>query len=135
MRIAFPLLALTLATGAAAQQTAVPAVDHAPLIVVPGPAYGPHGPPLFERPPLRRGPPRYLPDERVCRDRIQAIRDERGLPSLDRGTASPDEPLLIAAVDQRNGGCSVRVRRNDTSDIRPVPTEEGTARLLPLPGQ
>ena len=71
----------------------------------------------------------------VCRDRIELVRQERGLPKLQRDTASPDEPLLIAAVDQRIGGCSVMVMRNDTSDIRPLPTEDGPARLQPLPGQ
>ncbi len=94
-----------------------------------------HGPPAVDPAPLRIEPPRYLHDERVCRDRIQQIRDERGLPKLDRDNATSDEPLLIAAVDQRIGGCSVMVMRNDTSDIRPVPTEEGSPRLQRLPGQ
>jgi hypothetical protein len=132
MRVAFPLLALTLATGAAAQQTGASAFDRAPLIVVQG--HG-HGPPFLDRSPPRLEPPRSPHDERVCRDRIQQIRDERGLPKLDRDNASSDEPLLIAAVDQRIGGCSVMVMRNDTSDIRPLPTGEGSARLQRLPGQ
>ena len=72
---------------------------------------------------------------RVCRDAIQQVREERGLPKLDRDNAAPEEPLLIAAVDQRIGGCSVMVMRNDTSDIRPLPTQEGSARLQRLPGQ
>ena len=125
MRIALPLLILTLATSAAAQQA--PALDRAPLI---DDQAAPRGAPMFDHAPLQQtdGVP-------VCRDRIQAIRDERGLPRLDRDNAKPDEPLLIAAVDQRIGGCSVMVMRNDTSDIRPLPTEDGPARLQPLPGQ
>jgi hypothetical protein len=70
------------------------------------------------------------PGEAVCRDRIQEVRDERGLPRLDRETASPDEALLIAAVDKRIGGCSVMVMRNDTSDIRPLPAPQ-EHRMMP----
>ncbi len=61
-------------------------------------------------------------DEAVCRDRIHEAREANGQPRLDRDTASPDRAYLIAAVDQRIGGCSVMVMRNDTSDIRPLPT-------------
>jgi hypothetical protein len=127
MRIAFPLLVLTLATGAAAQQSGAPALDSAPLIADQGAR---RGAPMFDHMPLLR-----LDGVRVCRDAIQQIRDERGLPKLDRDNAASDEPLLIAAVDQRIGGCSVMVMRNDTSDIRPLPTQEGSARLQRLPGQ
>jgi len=127
MRVAFPLLALTLATGAAAQQTGAPAFDHAPLTRDQG---APRGAPMLDHAPLLQ-----MDGEAVCRDRIQQIRAERGLPKLDRDNASSDEPLLIAAVDQRIGGCSVMVMRNDTSDIRPLPTEEGSPRLRRLPGQ
>ena len=56
-----------------------------------------------------------------CRDRIELVREERGLPKLERDSASPDEALLIAAVDKRVDGCSVMVMRHDTSDIRPLP--------------
>lgn len=67
-----------------------------------------------------------------CRDRIETVREERGLPRLERDSASPDEALLIAAVDKRVGGCSVLVMRYDTSDIRPLPEfEEGPAQLRP----
>lgn len=59
----------------------------------------------------------------VCRDRIQQVRREFGQLALDRD-ASPQEPLLIAAVDKRIGGCSVMVMRNDTSDIRPLPAPQ-----------
>jgi hypothetical protein len=69
----------------------------------------------------------------VCRDRIEAVRDERGLPKLERDNAVPDEPLFIAAVDKRIGGCAVMVMRNNTSDIRPLPKfEDGPPRLTPL---
>lgn len=56
----------------------------------------------------------------VCRDTIQEVRRELGRPALDRDS-SGEEPLLIAAVDKRVGGCSVMVMRNDTSDLRPLP--------------
>lgn len=56
-----------------------------------------------------------------CRDRIQEVRGERGLPKLQQDTADPDEPLLIAAVDHRVNGCSALVMKHDTSDIRPLP--------------
>ena len=67
-----------------------------------------------------------------CRDRIELVREERGLPKLVRDSASPDEALLIAAVDKRVDGCSVMVMRHDTSDIRPLPEfKEGPAQLRP----
>ena len=76
-----------------------------------------------------------------CRDRIELVREERGLPKLERDirdeklerdSASPDEALLIAAVDKRVDGCSVMVMRHDTSDIRPLPEfKEGPAQLRP----
>jgi hypothetical protein len=68
----------------------------------------------------------------VCRDRISQVREERGLPKLDRRAAAPDQPYLIAAVDKRIDGCSVMVMRNDTSDVRPLPVAPGArAELLP----
>ncbi|MGZ3247255.1 MAG: hypothetical protein ACXU61_09270, partial [Croceibacterium sp.] len=57
----------------------------------------------------------------VCRDRIDVVRESRGLPKLRRDTAAPTKPQFIAAVDKRIDGCSVLVMRNDTSDLRPVP--------------
>ena len=67
-----------------------------------------------------------------CRDRIELVREERGLPKLERDSASPDEALLIAAVDKRVDGCAVMVMRHDTSDIRPLPEfKEGPAQLRP----
>jgi hypothetical protein len=56
-----------------------------------------------------------------CRDTIHQVRDERGLPRLQRETAVPHEPLLIAAVDHRIDGCSVMVVYGNTSDVRPLP--------------
>ena len=84
---------------------------------------------------LDHAPSQQMDGVQVCRDRIQQVRDERGLPALDRRTASPDEPLLIAAVDQRIGGCSVMVMRNDLSDVRPLPTQDGPPRMQRMPGQ
>ena len=127
MRIALPLFMLTLATGAAAQQTGAPALDRAPLI---DDQRAQHGAPMLDH-----APSQQMDGVQVCRDRIQQVRDERGLPALDRRTASPDEPLLIAAVDQRIGGCSVMVMRNDLSDVRPLPTQDGPPRMQRMPGQ
>jgi hypothetical protein len=81
---------------------------------------------------LRQPPAALSGDSRaVCRDRIEQVRAASGLPRLDRGNASPDEqPLLIAAVDKRIGGCAVMVLRNNTSDIRPIPAApEGPPRV------
>ena len=72
----------------------------------------------------------------VCRDRIDRAREERGLPKLRRDKAAPNEPLLIAAVDRRVGGCSVLVMRNNLSDIRPLPEfQDAPAQLIPLKAQ
>jgi hypothetical protein len=68
----------------------------------------------------------------ACRDRIEMVREERGLPKLERHTASPDEPLMIAAVDKRIDGCAVMVMHGNASDIRPLPEfEEGPGQLMP----
>jgi hypothetical protein len=72
----------------------------------------------------------------VCRDRIEKAREERGLPKLRGDKASPDEPLFIAAVDKRIGGCSVLVMRNNLSDIRPLSKfRDAPVRLTPLKAQ
>lgn len=68
---------------------------------------------------------------RVCRDRIDQVRDAWGQPKLDREPATLSEPLLLAAVDQRIDGCSVMVTRNDTSDIRPLPEPSHEAEVMP----
>lgn len=113
MRIAPSLIVLTLATGALAESTS------APSAVPPEPVPGTQS--------------AATDSEVACRDRIQMVRQHRGLPKLQRDTASPDEPLLIAAVDHRIGGCSVMVMRNDTADVRPLP-RPGEAKLRRLPG-
>ena len=108
MRVVLPLLALFLTTAAAPQ--AGPAVP-GPDLTIPEPS------------------------QAVCRDRIIEVRKERGLPDLRRETATPDEPLLIAAVDKRINGCSVLVMRNNTSDVRPLPVIEGDGRLQRIPAR
>ncbi|WP_305096063.1 hypothetical protein [Croceibacterium aestuarii] len=66
-------------------------------------------------------------DSANCRDKVYRVREERGLPALDKKGADPAEPLFIAAVDKRIDGCAVLVMRNDTSDIRPLPEPEAPA--------
>lgn len=67
-----------------------------------------------------------------CRDRIVLVREERGLPKLERDTASPDEPLIIAAVDKRIDGCAVMLMHGNMSDVRPLPEfQEGHGQLIP----
>ena len=104
MRVALSLIALMLTTGASP-----------PADVPPEPTPGAM---------TAQADPRT-----VCRERIQLVRQERGLPKLQRDTAQSDEPLLIAAVEKRIGGCSVLVMRDNLSDVRPLPTPEGPARL------
>jgi hypothetical protein len=104
-RVVLPLAALLLATGAEA-------------------------PPTVE---VRPGPlPEALAGEAgssaVCRDRIQEVRREFGRPELRDAPA--EDPLFIAAVDKRIGGCSVMVMRGDTSDLRPLPAAR-EHRLMP----
>lgn len=109
MRAAVPLIALLLATGAAPPTTPAPERNAAAPRVTINPTNG----------------------KAVCRETIQEVREERGLPWVDRGTAvEPDEPLLIAAVDKTIDGCSVLVMRDNTSDIRPLP-EPREHRLMP----
>jgi len=108
MRIAVPLIALVLATGAEAPQVLEVRPDAGPMLG-------------------------HVPDpsskNAVCRDRIHEVRRELGQPALEPD-ASPHEPLFIAAVDKRIGACSVMVMRNDTSDIRPLPAPQ-EHRLMP----
>lgn len=117
MRFALPLTALWLVAPAAAET--LPATEAAQTIVRVTPSEA-----------------ATLLDRASCRDRIHQVRDERGLPRLERDTASPGEPLLIAAVDHRIDGCSVMVVYSDTSDVRPVPTmPEGPPRLQRIPAR
>ena len=109
-RVVLPIIALFIATGADVPQTVEvrPAPDAAPLM---GPVLGAQG------------------STSVCRDRNLYVRREVGKPALERD-ATVQDPLFIAAVDKRIGGCSVLVMRNDTSDFRPLP-EPGEHRLMP----
>jgi hypothetical protein len=76
-------------------------------------------------------PQEYEPGKN-CRDHIMLVREERGLPKLERDTASPDEALIIAAVDKRIDGCAVMMMRGNTSDVRPLPEfQEGPGQLTP----
>lgn len=112
MRIALPVIALVLTTGAAPAPEPVRPVLPTPML---------------------EGPPG--PGEAVCRDTIHEVREERGLPELEDKTANADEPLFIAAVDKRIDGCSMLVMRNDTSDVRPLPAlPEGPPRVQRIPG-
>ena len=91
--------------------------------------------PLVLAEPAQREPQDSAPqlgeaDQPVCRDRIEQVREERGLPRLDRQTATPDQPYFIAAVDHRIDGCSVMVMRQNTRDIRPIPKPDERAPLL-----
>lgn len=95
---------------------------------------------ITPEPQPRLGDLRSAPPGTVCRDRIDLVREERGLPKLEpkleRGTATGEEALLIAAVDHRIDGCSVMVMRNDTSDVRPLPAPgDGPPVLRKIPGQ
>ena len=109
MRVALPLIALVLNTGAAAE------TSRAPQPVPPEPMPGA----MTAR----------TDQKVVCNDRIELVRQERGLPKLQRDTGRTHEPLLIAAVDHQVGGCSVMVMRNDTSDVRPIPAPDAEPRV------
>lgn len=112
MRVVLPLIALLLTTGAAEPKAQAPAPE----------SNGLGGASVKIDPTTGKA---------VCRETIQLVRDERGLPWVDRGDAiDPNEPLLIAAVAKTIDGCSVLVMRNDTSDVRPLP-EPREHRLMP----
>lgn len=108
MRIAVSLMALVLASGATAPQAVPPEP-------VPGALAAQADPKV------------------VCRDRIHEVRQERGLPMLQRDTAKLDEPLLIAAVDKRIDGCSVMVMRNNLADVRPLPAPDAAPLFRRVP--
>jgi hypothetical protein len=68
-----------------------------------------------------------------CRGKIEQVRQERGLPKLDRGNAGDDNPMAILAVDRQIAGCDVLVMKNNTSDIRPLPEfSDAPPRMQPL---
>ena len=70
--------------------------------------------------------------ERHCGDAVSDVREDRGLPRLDRRTASPEEPLFYAAVDHRVDGCTVLVMKDPEDGIRPVPeTDPSKAEFIP----
>lgn len=117
MRMALPLLALLPTLAAAEAPEAVPA----PGIVVP----------------QLPGSVTAAPGGRVpCRDTIHQVREERGLPPLEREDRATGEAVMIAAVDHRINGCSVMVMHGNTSDVRPLPAlPEGPMRLERIPGR
>ncbi|MBT2133701.1 hypothetical protein KK137_05075 [Croceibacterium sp. LX-88] len=108
MRTAIALLALALTTGAVAP-------NEVPLAPVPGAKHA-------------------LANTKAdsCIGRIELVRQERGQPALQRDADKAEEGMLIAAVDHKIDGCSVLVMRNDTSDVRPVPTINEPAQVRPL---
>ena len=108
MRVVLPLIALFLSTGAV-----VPPTAEAPPAALPAP----------------EAAIRVLGSTEVCRDRIHEVRRELGQPELRRD-ASPEEPLMISAVDMRVGACSVLVMHNQAGDFRPLP-EPREHQLMP----
>ena len=111
MRAVLPLVVLTLATPAAAEE---PSASESRSVVRLEPSQAPRS--------EWRAP---------CRDTIHQVREARGLPR--EAPAAP--PQMIAAVDHRIDGCSVMVMYGNTSDVRPVPTTPGTARLERIPAR
>ena len=77
--------------------------------------------------------PAHSPERRAaCRDTITQVREQSGLPKLERGVSRPGKGLLIAAVDKRIDDCRVLVMARDTRDIRPEPEPgDRKARWLP----
>jgi hypothetical protein len=68
-----------------------------------------------------------------CRGKIERVRQERGLPKLDRGNATDERPVAILAVDRQVDGCEVLVMKDNASDIRPLPHfSDGPAHMRPL---
>lgn len=114
MRVVVPVLALTLAAGAAAEAPLAPP----PAVIVPM-----QPSPLSAMPAL---------DGRVpCRDTIHQVREARGLPRLE--DAPPAQ--MIAAVDHRINGCSVLVMHGNTSDVRPLPTAPAEPSFQRIPAR
>lgn len=74
---------------------------------------------------------RFLLDpQTICNDRIMTIRQERGLPLLDRGTADADDPILFYALDHEVDGCDVLLTGD--GEVRPIPVvPEGPLRPQP----
>lgn len=67
-----------------------------------------------------------------CTDTIEIVRQERGLPLIDRQIADADAPILFNAVDYDIDGCDVLLTSN--GEIRPLPlVPEGP--VTPQPAQ
>lgn len=67
-----------------------------------------------------------------CSNTIERVREELDQPKLRRENASPDKPLIIAAVDKRVDGCAVLQMHNNVNDLRPIPTlSEDRVGILP----
>ncbi len=122
MRILGMVLAATLGVGAAAQSDGQPAVSPDALDM-----------PSYQEPATAwKDLEDAEPDQQgQCRDRIRRAREEAGQPELDRQTASPDEPLLIWAVDHRRENCGVLVMMGDPDDMRPVPESDESGSMIP----
>lgn len=70
--------------------------------------------------------------DRACSDRIEQVRGAAGQPKLERLPASPERPLMIAAVDKRIDGCAVMQMKGNVNDLRPLPLpSEGPPALMP----
>lgn len=109
MKIAIPLFALLLAgpaVGTSEEQQSQPAP-------VPSP---------FDIPALEGLDHPMLALSENCRDTIRQVRQERGLPLLDRHAADPEEPILFRALDYDVDGCDVLLVDNE--DIRPLPAPQ-----------
>ena len=65
-----------------------------------------------------------------CHETIEQVRDEAGLPRLDRDPARPDEAHHFYAVDREIDGCSVLVMAGDPADNRPL-LPRGQPRMMP----
>ena len=102
MRVAVPLIAMLLATGASAQQSKT-------VTLLPDPS-------------VTTGP-----SQKNCRDRIRTVRQERGLQRLERDEGA-EEPLMILAVHRTIDGCTVLVTVNDGIRALPEPQEH---RMMP----
>lgn len=71
------------------------------------------------------------PSADTCRDRVIAVREERGLPPLvQRDSRVNDDVMRIYAVDRRVDGCNVLVMADGSGEIRPLPQPDPDAPLL-----
>lgn len=89
-------------------------------------------PPLLDRAPTFDSPVEdpFTSSPADCTDTIQHVREQRGLPPIERRAADPDEPILFKAVDHNVGGCDVLLVGD--GDIRPLPEpREGEPLLRP----